>query len=127
MTAFSANPFAYVFGALVVVAVLGYYLYGAMDRYGLDTRPAQARVTGKQYTPGSTTYITNVVADRAWTQSSENPDAYVVTLEVEGHPTSAYVSKELFGLLQSGDAVEVQVRRTRFSRQLLVVDVGRPH
>ena len=127
MSAFKANPFAYVFPALVLLAVVGYYAYGALDRLGLDTRSAQARVTGKQFTPGSTTYNTNDVADRAWTQSTENPDAYVVTLDVEGHPTSAYVSKELFEVLKSGDAVEVQIRRTRLSRQLQVVDVGRPH
>lgn len=127
MSAFRANPFAYVFPALVLLGIVGYYLYGALDRYGLDTRPAQARVTGKQFTPGSTTYNTNIAAGRAWTQSTENPDAYVVTLDVEGHPTSAYVGKELFEVLQSGDAVEVQVRRTRFSRQLQVVDVGRLH
>jgi len=126
MTAFKANPFAYVFPALVLVSVVGYYLYGALDRYGLDTRSAQARVTGKQFTPGSTTYNTNIAGGRAWTQSTENPDAYVVTLDLEGHPASAYVSKELFKVLQSGDAVEVQVRLTRFSRKLQVVDVGRP-
>jgi hypothetical protein len=126
MSAFKANPFAYVFPALVLLAVVGYYLYGALDRYGLETRAAQARVTGKQLTPGSTTYNTNVVAGRAWTQSTRNPGAYVVTLDIQGHPTSAYVGEELFQVLQSGDAVEVQVRRTRFSRQLQVVNVGRP-
>ncbi len=127
MPAFRANPFAYLFPALVLVVIVGYYLYGALDRFGLDTRPVQARVTGKQFTPGSTTYNTNVVAGRAWTQSTENPDAYVVTLEVEGHPSSAYVSRELFEVLQSGDAVEARIRRTRISRRLQVVDVSRPH
>ena len=125
MSAFKANPFAYVFPALVLVAVVGYYAYGALDRLGLDTRPAQARVTGKQFTPGSTTYNTNIAGGRAWTQSIENPDAYVLTLDLEGVATSAYVGKDLFELLKSGDEVVVQVRRTRLSRQLQVVDVVR--
>jgi hypothetical protein len=125
MSAFKANPFAYILPALILLGVIGYYVYGALDRYGLDTRSAQARVTGKQFTPGSTTYNTNIAAGRAWTQSTQNPDAYVVTLEVEGQPGSAYVTAELFATLQAGDALAVEVSRTRFSRQLQVVVVGR--
>lgn len=125
MSAFKANPFAYIFPALVLVGVGGYYLYGILDRSGLDTQVVQARVTGKQFTPGATTYTTNVVDNRAFTQSIDQPDAYVVTLDVGGQPSSAYVTKELFATLEAGDSVQARLRRTRFSRQLQVIEVSR--
>jgi hypothetical protein len=125
MTPFSANPFAYIFPAIAFAAVAVYYMYGAIDRIGLDTHAAEARVTGKQYAPGSTTYNTNVVAGRAWTQSQQNPDNYVVTLEVEGETTAGLVTKEMYESLKTDDRVHVHVRRTRISKQLQVTDVSR--
>jgi hypothetical protein len=80
-------------------------------------------VTGKQFAAGSTTYNTNVVAGRAWTQSSKNPDAYVIGLEVNGEAAGGAVSPQLYEALKPGDIVSVEFQRTRFSKQIVVTDV----
>lgn len=119
------NPFAYVFPALALAAVALYFVYGAVDRLGLEARSAEARVTGKQFAPGSTTYTTEVVAGRTWTRADRNPDAYVVTLDVGGEVTGGMVEPQLYESLQPGERVRVTLRRTRLSRRLLVTDVSR--
>jgi hypothetical protein len=121
----SPNPLVYAFPAIALVAVLAYYLYGAVDRLGLNSERAEARVIGKQLAAGSTTYNTNVVAGRAWTQSSKNPDAYVIGLEVNGEAAGGAVSPELYETLQPGDVVRVEFQRTRFSKQIVVTGVHR--
>jgi hypothetical protein len=121
----SPNPFVYVVAAVALAAVLLYFFYGAVDRLGLETHRTVARVAGKQSAAGSTTYNTNIVAGRAWTQSSKNPDAYIVTMEIDGQPTGGAVSQELYESLQPGERVRVEYQRTRFSGQILVTDVRR--
>ena len=121
----NTNPLAYVFPALAFGAVLLYYAYGALDRVGLETQETFARVTEKNVAQGSTTYHTNIVAGRAWTQSSRNPDAYMIGLEVEGTPAGGFVTKEMYDRLAPGERVRVRYKRTRFSNKLLVTDVTR--
>jgi hypothetical protein len=125
MTPFSANPFIYVFSVVAIVAVVAYFAYGALDRLGLAVRSADAVVTGKQYNPPGRSYFTNVVAGRAWSQSQETSETYVVTLRVAGEDTVGLVSKQMFDSLSAGDRVNVKVRRTRITRRLEAVEVSR--
>jgi hypothetical protein len=120
------NPLAYILPALAFIAALLYYAYGAVDRVGLETREGHAVVTTKDYTPGSTTYHTNIVAGRAWTQANQNPDWYVVGLDLDGGTkTVGAVTKDLYESLRPGERVRVKYTRTRISNQLLVTDVRR--
>jgi hypothetical protein len=121
----NTNWYAYIFPAVAFGAAILYYAYGALDRVGLDTQETFAHVTEKNFAQGSTTYHTNIVAGRAWTQSSENPDAYMVGLEVEGTPTGGFVTKQMYETLAPGERVRVKYKRTRFSNKLLVTDVSR--
>jgi len=125
MTPFAANPFVFIFSALILVAVLGYYAWGALDRLGLPDEQARAVVTGKNYYPPGVTYRTNIVAGRAWTQPYSTSDAYVLVLNLGQEPTGAIVSKELYDALQPGDGVQVRMHRTRLSRRLEVTEVAR--
>jgi hypothetical protein len=117
------SPLVYAFPAIALALGLLYYAYGAADRLGLEVQRAEARVTGKQITPGSTTYHTNTVAGRAWTQSSKNPDWYVIGFEVNGQPAGGAVTPELYESLQPGDIVRVEYQRTRFSGRIVVTDL----
>lgn len=119
------NPYVYIFPAVALVAVALYYAFGAADRLGLPSHDAAARVTTKNLAAGSTTYHTNIVAGRAWTQSVKNPDAYIVGLDIEGLATVGVVTKQMYDTLNSGDRVRVKYSRTRFSNQVLVTDVSR--
>jgi hypothetical protein len=125
MTPYSANPFVYIFSILAAMAALIWLTFAAVNRLGLEVSSAMATVTGKQHTAGSTTYNTNVVAGRAWLQSTDNPDFYAVALTINNEATVGLVSPELFAALQPNDVVQVKIRRTRITRKLEVVDVTR--
>jgi hypothetical protein len=125
MTAFSANPLIYVFSALAIGGALAYFAYGAIDRVGLATYAAEGTVSGKQYNPPGTSHYTNIVAGRAWTQSQETPETYVLTLSVDGETALALVSKEAFEAARVNDRLRLLLRRTRISGRLEVVEVSR--
>lgn len=120
------NPLIiYAFPAIALVAAVLYFSYGAFDRLGLDTRQGEARVTGKQFARGSTTYNTEIIDGRSYTMSQRNPDAYLVTLDLNGEATGGAVSPQLYESLQAGERVRVKFRRTRLTKRLLVTDVSR--
>lgn len=118
-----AATWRYVFPALAIALVALYFAYGALDRAGLETREAEARVTQKTVTTGTTTYNTNIVGGRALTQASETPGGYFVGLDLDGEATGAFVAEELYRTLSLGDVVRVRYQRTRFSNAVLVTDV----
>lgn len=119
------NPFVYIFPAVLLAAVMLYFTYGAVDRVGLATHQAEAQVTGKQHTAGSTTYTTEIIGGRTMTRPTRNPEAYVVSLRLAGETTGGVVSRELYDALTTGDRVRVSYRKTRLSKRLLVTDVKR--
>src|SRR5688500_9364214 len=106
------SPIAYILPAVAFGAALLYYAYGAADRLGLESQRTEARVTTKNFAPGSTTYHTNIVAGRAWTQSSKNADAYVVGLDIDGVTAGGLVSPEMYATLTPGERVRVTFQRT---------------
>ncbi len=120
-----ASPFVYVFPAVLLAAAVLYFGYGALDRAALGTKTAATVVTGKQFAKGSTTYHTVVVGNQHLVQGDQNPDAYILTFDVEGEHTIGAVSRELYDALQPGDSVHVRFHRTRLSNRLVVTDVSR--
>ena len=121
----SSNPFVYVFPAILLIAVAVYFAFGTVDRVGLTPHSAQARVTGKEFTQGSTTYTTEVIGGRTMSRPTRNPDVYLVTLDLMGTSTGAAVSRQVYESLQAGDVVQVTYRHTRLSKRLLVTNVAR--
>lgn len=118
-----STQLVYVFPVVALAAVLLYYVYGAIDRLGLEVQHAEGRVTGKQVAAGSTTYNTNYIDGRAVVTGTKNPEMYVVAVDVNGEPAGGAVTREVYDSLQQGDVVQVRFRRTRFSQRLLVTDV----
>ena len=125
MASTGPSRLVYIFPAIAFGAVALYYLYGAVDRLGLETQRAEARVTAKQVARGSTTYNTRIAGGRAWSQATENPDAFIVSLEIEGEASGGAVDSQMYESLSEGDRVQVQFQRTRISRQILVTNVHR--
>jgi hypothetical protein len=125
MTPFTANPTAYVLSIIAIGAVVLYFAYGVIDRMGLEVRAAVATVTGKQFNPGGVSYNTSIAGGRAWTQSQETAETYVVTLTIGTEPTVGLVSKQLFDTVNAGDKVNVRLRRTRITRRLEVVEIAK--
>jgi hypothetical protein len=116
------NP-AYIMPAVILGALLVYFLYYAIDKVGLETSTAKAVVTAKDYTPGSTSFINRIAAGRSWTQAQQQPDFYTVSLNIENEPTVALVTKDKFDRLEKNDRVRVTYRRTRISGRIEVMDV----
>jgi hypothetical protein len=125
MNVFTANPVMYVFFVAILLVVVAYYGYGSLDQAGIANYPAEATVTGKQFTPGATTYSTNGVGGQSYVQSTQQGDFYAVALQLNGEPTVALVDKTTFEALNAGDHVHVTARRTRFSGRLIVTDLKR--
>ena len=121
MTFFS-NP-AYLVPAVILSAVLVYFLYYAIDKVGLETSITNAVVTAKNYTPGSTNFINRIAGGRSWTQAQQQPGFYAVSLNMENEATVALVTKEKFDQLKKNDRVQVAYRRTRIFGRIDVVDV----
>ena len=125
MAPFSANPMVYIFPAIVITILVGYFAYGAMDRMGLATTTSSATVTGKQFNESGTTYRTTVAGGRTWVQSDSTPETYVLLLDVAGEQTIGLVSKQMYESIQENDRVQVKMRRTRITKRLEVVQVNR--
>jgi hypothetical protein len=125
MSAFNANPTVYLAPAIILAAVALYYLYGAIDRLGLESQTLDAVVTAKQVAPGTTTSWTNIAGGRAWMQSQQNPESYVLSLAVGPVQTIGLVAQPLFDSLRTGDHVRATIRRTRLSHNLEVIEVSR--
>jgi hypothetical protein len=125
MASSTPNRLVYIFPAVAFTAVLLYYLYGAVDRLGLETRQTDAQITGKQRAQGSTTYNTRIAGGRTWTQATENPDAYILEFTIDGEATGGAVEPEMYESLHEGDSVRVAFQRTRITRRLVVTDVRR--
>ena len=81
-------------------------------------------MTAKQVSPGTTTSWTNVAGGRAWVQSAQNPENYVISLDIGAERTVALVTKPVFDTLRPGDRVTVGYTRTRLSGTLEVVQVN---
>ena len=125
VTPFSANPYVYVFSAVMVLGAVLYYAWGAYDRLGLPEESASAVVTGKHYNPPGKTYRTVIAGNRAWALADTTSETYVLLLDVGPEATVAIVSKSLHDSLQPGDTVRVRFKRTRLTKQLNVVAVSR--
>ena len=125
MTPYSANRFAYIFPAVATGALLLYFIYVAIDRTGLEVRTAVATVTGKQFNESRKSYYTTMAGGRAWVQSKDTPETYVVTLNVGDEYTVGLVSKQMFESLSAGDTVHVKIRQTRITARLEVIEVAK--
>lgn len=116
-----SNP-AYIMPAVILGAAIVYFLYYAINKVGLETRTADALVTAKDHTPGSTTYVSRQAGGQTHTQAQQQPDFYAVSLKIENEPTVALVTQERFDRLQKNDRVRVNYRRTRITGKIEVVD-----
>src|ERR1017187_5091490 len=108
MTPYSANPFAYLFSVVAIGAVLLYFVYGAVDRLGLEVHSTTATVTAKQFTPSGKSYYTTMAGGREWVQSQQTPETYAVVVAVGDEVTAGAVSRQVYDTLQPNDSVQLK-------------------
>lgn len=120
------NRFMWVFGLVVVVAVVLYYGFLALDSMGLPTNEGQAVVTGMEYQPPGTTYRREVIGGTARSIPHTTGEMYIVELDVDGGETATVVDREQYESLSEGDVVRVQYQRRRLTGTLQVMEVTIP-
>jgi hypothetical protein len=121
-----ANPPMYILGAVILVAVLGWMLFQAVDGLALPTAVAPARVVGRGYQAAGKTYITQIINNRPLVTSQTRPEAWLVELDVVDSRAQAAVPQEMFDRLNIGDQVIVSFSRRRLTGTVMIVDVRAP-
>lgn len=116
------NP-AYIMPAVILCGALVYFLYYAIDKVGLETRTAEAFVTAKDHTSGTTNYVNRIAGGRSWTQAQQQPDFFAISVTVGNEPTVGLVTEEKFNQLNVNDRVRVTYRRTRVTGKIRVVKI----
>ena len=59
------RPFMYIFGAIILVCVIGWYGFNAIDSLGLENQSGTAKVVAKEHRDASQTYTTDIIAGKA--------------------------------------------------------------
>lgn len=114
---------AYLIPAIILGWLLIFILYYMFDKVGLEISTANAVVTAKNHTPGSTSFVNRIAGGRLWSQAQKQPDFYAVSLSINGEPTVALVVKETFSRLKINQNVQTSFRRTRISGKILVLEI----
>jgi len=110
-------------GTLILLAVCGYYGFGALNRTGLPARQGFATVLDKAYYPPGTSYQTLNIGGRAFIRPYQTAEAYVLKLRLNGQETAGLVPKDFYETVATNTEVNVTYEVTRFTRKLLVVEV----
>jgi hypothetical protein len=121
----SGARFMYIFGAVILVAVGGWYAFSAIDRMSLATHEARAAVTDKQHRPAGTTYTRTVINNRTVTLPQATAESWVLGLSLDGRDAYGFAARELYDAVNVGDSVQVSYQRRRITGGVQVVDVRR--
>ena len=119
-----ANPPMYILGAIILVGVLGWMLFQAVDGLALQSSVAPARVVAKGYRAAGKTYITQIINNRPLVVPQTTPEAWILELDVADTRAQAAVSQETFDHLDIGDQVIVSLARRRVTGGVMIVSVG---
>ena len=111
-------------GGLIVLAVVLYFGFRAVDAAGIPRQSGSATVTGKEYRPAAKTYRTDLVGGQTRAIPQVSPERYVLKLEFEGKDTECTVSRDLYQSLQQGDRVQVVYQKRRLTGALQVTCVS---
>jgi len=117
------NSFVYIFPAILIICIVLYVIYNAVNKFGLEIKTEIATVTDKTQAEGSTSYVNNIAANRSWVQSSKQGDYFIISINIGNEPTIALVTKDRFESLKKNDQIQVKTRRTRLTKRLEVIEV----
>lgn len=120
------NTIMYGVGIVVIIGMIVYYLFMAVNGFGLAEETATASVTGKSYREAGQTYSTQVIDGRSYVRSQATPDAYLVHVMLNDREATAQVDRPLFDSVDEGHQVEVVYRRLRLTggTQILRVTIA---
>jgi hypothetical protein len=110
-------------GGLILVAVLAYFGFQAVDAAGVQPQTGSAIVLGKEHKPPGKSYKTDIVGGQTRVIPQYTPDLYLLKLRIGNQETSAAVDRDLFESIAEGDRVSVTYQRRRLTGGLQVIRV----
>ena len=115
----------YIFGAIILVCVVGWYAFNAIDGIGLQSQTGTARVIDKEHRDAHQTYTTDIIGGQARTVARGVPEMYILKLDIAGHEATGAVDKNVYNAVNSLDVVQVTYQRRRITGRLQIVNVTR--
>lgn len=112
-------------GGLILIAVLVYFGFQAVDAAGLQPQTGTATVLGKEHKPPGKSYKTDIVGGQTRVIPQYTPDLYLLKLRFGNQETTAAVERDLFDAIAVGDQVSATYQRRRLSGGLQVIRVQR--
>jgi hypothetical protein len=119
------NLVQYFGGAVAVIAFLIIGFTG-LDSWGLKPKAGEARVTGKQYRPLSHGTYTTKVGSSYQTHTRIIPEAWLVTVDLNGTPATGPTTKAEYDAFKPGDSVMAVYAQKRITRSLVLQAVMKP-
>ena len=110
-------------GAVILVVIVGYYLFLAADTQGLEERHGNAVVLEKIHRAARSSYTTQVINNRPRAVPQELPETFLLQLEVEGQKAEAPVSAAQFDALAAGQQIGVTYQLRRLTGILQISEV----
>ena len=114
-----------VLGAVILAAVVLYFLFTAVDGMGLATQIDSAAVAGKQHRPAARTSTPQVINGRTVNVPTTTPELFLLELDLHGRRVRGAADRTLFEDVQTGDPVQVTYQQRRFTGALQVLAVSR--
>ena len=115
----------YVLGAVILVLVLLWLGFMAVDGLGLATQRGDATVVGKSHRAAGTTYTTTIINGRSHVVPQSTPEAYLLDLDWSGKRVQGAAERELYESVREGDRVRIDYQRRRLTGGVQVVGVSR--
>jgi hypothetical protein len=112
-------------GGVILVAVVVYFGFQAVDATGLAAQLGTATVISKEHKKAGKTYRTDIVAGQTRVIPQDTPEMYLVKLRIGDKETTHAVERDLFDSLNNGDQLAVSYQQRRFTGGVQVIRVER--
>lgn len=119
------GSFMYIFGAIILVCVIGWYSFNAIDGLGLQNQMGSAKVLAKEHRDAHQTYTTDIVGGKARTVPRTISEMYLLKLDLGGRQAMGAVDRSLYSAVNPEDEVRVTYQLRRITGRLQIVSVAR--
>ncbi len=117
------NPMEYPLysaAALIFAVAMGYQLFLAVDGAWLARKQADAQVIAKEYRPVSQGTYTTKVGNTVRSYPMTIPDAYLVTIAIDGVQGQGQIPRGDYAFIKEGDPVHVTYSQRRLRKGLII-------
>jgi hypothetical protein len=119
----NSQNFMAMMGAVIIILVVAYFGFQAIDSLGLEPQKASAVVVEKNYHAADKTYTTQYINKRTQVIPQITPEVYLLLLEIDGEKSEGAVPKEIYDAVRISQRVEVTFERRRLTGSLVVIEV----